>query len=47
VGEGQFATVEDVPSRAISLSIHALLRPDHLLVVVPERRKAAAVKAAL
>lgn len=47
VGEGHFATLEETPKCAISLTIHAMLRPEHLLVVVPELRKAAAVKAAL
>lgn len=47
VGEGHFGTLQETPKRAISLTIHALLRPDHLLVVVPELRKATAVKAAL
>jgi glucosamine-6-phosphate deaminase len=47
VGEGHFARLEDVPARAISLTIPALLAPPHVLVVAPEARKAAAVAAAL
>ena len=47
VGEGHFATLEDVPRQAITLTIPALLRPAHILAVVPESRKAPAVKAAL
>jgi glucosamine-6-phosphate deaminase len=47
VGEGHFASLDEVPRQALSLTIPALLRPSHLLVVVPEARKAAAVKAAL
>jgi glucosamine-6-phosphate deaminase len=47
VGEGHFATVDDVPEQAITLTIPALLRPAHVLAVVPERRKAPAVRAAL
>jgi glucosamine-6-phosphate deaminase len=47
VGEGHFATLEDVPRQAISLTIPALVASRHLLAIVPERRKAAAVKAAL
>jgi glucosamine-6-phosphate deaminase len=47
VGEGHFATVADVPERALTLTVPALMAPPHLLVVVPERRKAVAVRNAL
>jgi len=47
VGEGHFATLDDVPTRAYSLTIPALLDVKHALVAVPELRKAEAVKAAL
>ncbi|GAC1363111.1 MAG: glucosamine-6-phosphate deaminase [Herpetosiphon sp.] len=47
VGEGHFPTLADVPRQAITLTIPALLKPKHLLAVVPEARKASAVKAAL
>ncbi len=47
VGEGHFASLDQVPRRAISLTIPALLNPPHVLAVVPERRKARAVKTAL
>lgn len=47
VGEGHFATLEDVPRHALTLTIPALLRPSNILAVVPESRKAPAVKAAL
>jgi glucosamine-6-phosphate deaminase len=47
VGEGHFATLENVPRQALSLTIPALLASRHVLAIVPERRKAAAVKAAL
>jgi glucosamine-6-phosphate deaminase len=47
VNEGHFATLDDVPTRAISLTVPALLKPEHVLAVVPEARKAAPVKAAL
>jgi len=47
VGEGHFPTIDDVPTQAISLTIHALLTPPHVIVLVPETRKANAVKAAL
>lgn len=47
VKEGHFASVAEVPERAITLTIPALLRPRHVLAVVPEERKAPAVRAAL
>lgn len=47
VGEGHFATLNDVPLQALTLTIPALLKPPHVLAVVPEARKATAVKAAL
>jgi glucosamine-6-phosphate deaminase len=47
VGEGHFASLEEVPRRALSLTVPALLAPPHVLAVVPEARKAEAVQAAL
>jgi len=47
VGEGHFATLDDVPTQALSLTIPALLAPPRVLVVVPEARKADAVRATL
>jgi glucosamine-6-phosphate deaminase len=47
VGEGHFPTLADVPTHAITLTIPALLAARRLLCIVPEKRKAAAVKAAL
>lgn len=47
VGEGHFESLSHVPEQAITLTVPALLRPQHVLAVVPEARKAAAVKAAL
>jgi len=47
VGEGHFARLDDVPRQAISLTVPALLTPPHILVIAPEARKAAAVRAAL
>jgi glucosamine-6-phosphate deaminase len=47
VGEGHFLTLSDVPKRAITLTVPALLSAKHVLAVVPEARKAAAVRAAL
>lgn len=45
--EGHFPNLADVPPTALSLTIRALLKPRQLFVVVPDRRKAAAVRAAL
>ena len=47
VGEGWFASIEEVPERAISMSIRQILKARAILAVVPESRKAAAVKACL
>jgi glucosamine-6-phosphate deaminase len=47
VHEGHFATVEAVPTHAITVTIPALLRATQVLAVVPEQRKAAPVRAAL
>lgn len=47
VGEGHFASLEETPTHAISLTVHALLRPGHVMVLTPEARKANAVKEAL
>jgi len=47
VGEGHFEKIEDVPKRALSLTVAELLKPANLVVVVPEARKARAVKMAL
>ncbi|MGI8961484.1 MAG: glucosamine-6-phosphate deaminase [Bryobacteraceae bacterium] len=47
VGEGWFASVQEVPSRAISISIPQLLKAKEILCIVPDRRKAPAVKASL
>jgi len=47
VGEGHFATVDDVPTHAITVTIPALLRAARVLVIVPEARKAQPVHDAL
>jgi glucosamine-6-phosphate deaminase len=47
VGEGHFPTFESVPEEAVTLTIPALLAPERILAVVPESRKATAVRAAL
>ncbi len=47
VGEGHFAALDEVPTHAITLTIPALLAAKRVLVVVPEERKAKAVRQAL
>jgi glucosamine-6-phosphate deaminase len=47
VAEGHFATTDDVPTHAITVTIPALLRARRLLAIVPEQRKAAPVRTAL
>jgi glucosamine-6-phosphate deaminase len=47
VGEGHFASLAEVPVEAITLTIPALLAPPCVIGIVPEARKAEAVKAAL
>jgi glucosamine-6-phosphate deaminase len=47
VHEGHFPALEYVPRRAITLTVPALLAVKYVLAVVPEARKAPAVKAAL
>lgn len=44
-GQGWFAHVEDVPRRAISMSIRQILRSDCLLLTVTGARKAQALRA--
>src|SRR6266581_2702987 len=45
MGEGWFPTLEDVPQRAISMSVRQILKAKKILCIVPDARKAAAVKA--
>jgi glucosamine-6-phosphate deaminase len=47
VGEGHFAALEEVPTLALTLTIPALLSARRVLAVVPEGRKARAVRQAL
>jgi len=47
VGEGHFPSLADVPTHAITLTIPALLAPTRILCMVPEARKAEAVRACL
>jgi glucosamine-6-phosphate deaminase len=45
VGEGWFASVDDVPAQAISMSVRQILTSKDIIAVVPDARKAGAVKA--
>jgi len=45
VGEAWFADISQVPTRAISMSPRQILKAAELVVVVPDKRKAQAVKA--
>jgi glucosamine-6-phosphate deaminase len=44
VGEGWFVGIDEVPRRAMSMSIRPILKARRVLCVVPDRRKAAAVR---
>jgi glucosamine-6-phosphate deaminase len=47
MGEGWFATVKDVPEHAISMSVKQILKANEIIAIVPDARKANAVKACL
>jgi glucosamine-6-phosphate deaminase len=44
VGEGWFASMDEVPKRAISMSIKQILKAGRILCMVPDKRKAQAVR---
>jgi glucosamine-6-phosphate deaminase len=44
VGEGWFADISEVPRQAISMSVHQILQAREIIAVVPDARKAQAVK---
>ena len=44
VGEGWFASIVEVPEQAISMSIQQIMKSTHILCVVPDQRKAKAVR---
>ena len=45
VGEAWFASISQVPQQAISMSVRQILKAKEILAVVPDKRKAQAVKA--
>ncbi|MFN0120662.1 MAG: glucosamine-6-phosphate deaminase [Blastocatellia bacterium] len=47
VGEGWFPDLAAVPTQAISMTIRQILKAEKILCIVPDRRKAEAVKACL
>jgi glucosamine-6-phosphate deaminase len=46
-GEGWFPTLADVPKQAISMSIKQVMKSAHLIIAVPDQRKAEAARACL
>ena len=47
VGEGWFASIDDVPQRAVSMSVRQILQAREIVCVVPDARKADAVQASV
>jgi len=47
VGEGWFTSLSEVPKQAISMSIRQIMKAKKILCIVPDQRKATAVKACL
>jgi glucosamine-6-phosphate deaminase len=47
VGEGWFASLDEVPLRAISMSVRQVLKAEEILAIVPGPRKATAIQACI
>lgn len=47
VNEGWFDNLSQVPTKAISMSIHQIMKSNNIICTVPEKRKAQAVKRTL
>ena len=45
LGEGWFASLDDVPRRAMSMSVRQILKTKEIICFVPDKRKANSVKA--
>ena len=43
-GEGWFPTFDDVPSKAVSMSVRQIMKSKHIVCTVPDERKAKAVQ---
>jgi len=44
MGEGWFKTIDEVPLKAISMSVRQIIKSGHIICSVPDKRKAIAVK---
>ena len=44
LGEGWFKTLQDVPKKAISMSVKQIMKSKNIICTVPDKRKAPAVK---
>ncbi len=44
LGEGWFKTLEEVPKRAISMSVRQIMKSKNIICTVPDKRKAEAVR---
>lgn len=44
LGEGWFASLDEVPTQAISMSIKQIMKAEHIICTVPDFRKAEAVR---
>jgi glucosamine-6-phosphate deaminase len=47
IGEGWFKSVAEVPTQAISMSVKQILKSRNILCIVPDQRKAEAVRASV
>ena len=47
VGEGWFKSIEEVPEKAISMSINQILKAKNIICICPEKRKAKVVRECL
>lgn len=47
VGEGWFATIDDVPKQAVSMSVYQIMQCEHIISAVPHAEKSWAVKETL
>jgi glucosamine-6-phosphate deaminase len=47
VGEGHFASLDEVPREALTLTCPALMRAEHLVCSIPDARKANAVRCSI
>ncbi|MFC4221255.1 glucosamine-6-phosphate deaminase [Flagellimonas marina] len=43
MGEGWFNSLDEVPTKAISMSVHRIMQSEHIICSVPDKRKSLAV----